>query len=353
MRRALLFSLGMLSACQAPPVFATADPPQKVMSGRIEGNVVTEGPARGDVVLLLFDAQRLPPPYGFGRPLTFTTVKASDLFTGTGNGPFTAPFAFSLVAPGNYFIAGLVDTNADFIPFYSVTAGTNTGDVSGGSVDPLTLAPNIIALKDVATKVGVSLGQPVPVDRPVFQVPGGAPSATVGAMGAVVQLQTQGIDEDAIHEARPVFLAQLAADGVSLEWPKVVVRKIDKDNPLLDENDLDKNGVPDDPTKPSVVLAAGFDPTPIILQLVDGMGMPKKTPTPVGELTLIVRPQALDANDPSAPKMLSSVPGGNYAITVINPTGQTWRVPNELAPAIAASAGLPPNDSQAFILQTP
>jgi len=350
MTRAL--ALLMLGACNAPPVFATADPPQHVTSGLIEGNVVAVGPARGDVTLFLFDAERLPPPYGFGQPLTFATVKASALFSGDGgSGPFTAPFAFSLVAPGSYFIAGLVDANADFIPFYSVTAGTNAGDVSGGSVDPLTLAPNVIALKDVATKVGVSLGQAVPVDRPVFQVPGGAPSATVGSMGAVVQLQTVGIDEDVIHEPRPVFLAQLADDGVSLAWPKVVVRKIDKDNPLLDENDLDKNGVPDDPTKPSVVLAAGFDPTPIILQLVDGMGMPKKTPTAVGELTLIVRSQALDATDPSAPKMLPSVPAGNYAITVIDPTGQTWRVPNELAPAIAPTAGLPAHDSQGFVLQ--
>jgi hypothetical protein len=352
MRRALVCTVLALSACEAPPVFATADPPQSVMSGRIEGTVVTEGPARGDVVLLLFDAQRLPPPYGFGKPLTFTTVKASDLF-GTGNGPFSAPFAFSLVAPGNYFIGGLVDVNADFIPFYSVTAGTNAGDIAGGSVDPLTLAPSVIALTDVASHVGVSLGQPVPVDRPVFQVPGGAPSATVGSSGAVVQLVPQPIDEGAVHEAQPVFLAQLADDGVSLAWPKVVVRKIDKDNPLLDENDLDKNGVPDDPTKPSVVLAAGFDPTPIITQLVDGMGMPKKTPTPVAQLTLIVRPQALDATDPAAPKMLASVPSGNYAITVIAPTGQTWRVPNELAPSIATTVGLPSIVTQAFILQAP
>jgi hypothetical protein len=148
-----------------------------------------------------------------------------------------------------------------------------------------------------------------------------------------------------------VFLAELAPDGMSLLWPRVAVRKIDKNNPLLDDNDADGDGVPDDPGKPAVVLAAYLDPTPIASLLVDGMGMPKKTATPVTQLSLVVLPQALDATDPTAPKPLTTVPSGNYAITLVEPTGQTWRVPNELAPSIAPVVGFAAQDTQAFILQ--
>ena len=349
----------LLASCEAPPVFATADPPQSVTSGRIEGNVVAVGPARGNVTLLLFDAARLPPPFGTGRPLTFSTVKGDVLFgTATGNGPFSAPFAFSLVAPGNYFIGGLIDANADFIPFYSVTAGANAGDVSGASVDPLTQAPRVIAVTSATLDVGVSFSPAgaIPVDRPVFQVMGNAPSVAVGMAGADIELGPQPIDAGAVHEPQPVFLAQLAPDGMSLLWPKVIVRKLadPAKSLLIDDNDLDNNGVPDDPSKGVIVLAAGFDPTAIAALLVDAMGMPKTTPTPVTSLTLVLQQQALDATDPAMPKPLPRASAtGTYSITLIEPTGQTWTVPNELAPPIATVVGLPALATQAFEVQVP
>jgi hypothetical protein len=357
MKKLALAAMVVGFSCDVPPVFATADPTQSATSGRIEGKVVATGQSRGDVVLLLFDAARLPPPYGTGRPLTFSTVKASALFgNATGDGPFTAPFAFSLVPPGNYFVAGLIDTNADFIPFYTVTADVNAGDLIGGTVDPLTFAPRPFQVTNDALDVGVSFGDVgrVPVDRPAFQVMDPAPSITVGAMGAVVTLVPQPIEAGAVHEPHPVFLAQLTPNGTGLLWPKVVVRKLaDPRNPVIDDNDADKNGLPDDPGKGIVVLGAGFDPTDIFPQLVDGMGMPKPTPTPVGQLTLKIFPQAFDATDPKAPKALPAAPSGAYSITLIAPTGQTWRVPNELAPPVATVTGLPPFTSQAFIIQVP
>jgi hypothetical protein len=154
-------------------------------------------------------------------------------------------------------------------------------------------------------------------------------------------------------------------DGVPETWPRVVVRKLAPDrSPLLDENDLDKNGVVDaegtdyehaDGTldgKPDVVvLAAGFDPTEYAAQLVDAMGRVKQTATPVPRLKLVIRARALDVSNPLAPQPLRSVPVGRYAITVIQQTGQTWRVPNELSPGIADAVGLPLVASQSFFVQ--
>ena len=48
---------------------------------------------------------------------------------------------------------------------------------------------------------------------------------------------------------------------------------------------------------------------------------------------------------------LKSVPPGRYAITLVQFTGQTWRVPNELQPAVADATGLPAFESQAFVFE--
>src|SRR5438046_2799236 len=92
-------------ACETPPGFATADLNQQNPTGRIEGQVVMQGPSRGDVILFLYDAHDPPPPTGTGAPLTFSVVSQRKLFgSADGSGPFSAPFAFSLVKPGNYLI---------------------------------------------------------------------------------------------------------------------------------------------------------------------------------------------------------------------------------------------------------
>ncbi len=158
----------------------------------------------------------------------------------------------------------------------------------------------------------------------------------------LIDANHDGLPDDANH------------DGLPDTWPEVVVREIAPGaNVLLDDNDIDGNGVPDDPTKPITVIAAVVDPTPYMAQLLDGAGHVKTTPTVVTALNIVVDPLALDVTNPLAPKPLPSMPTGNYSITLIESTGQTWRVPNELDPPIAGQLNLPPVVSQAFILQVP
>jgi hypothetical protein len=357
MRRALL-CLALL-ACDPPPVVATADKRQQEESERIEGTVVATGAARGDVILFLYDAAKPPPPTGTGRPLTFATVKRTDLFgTATDNGPFSAPYTFSLVKNGSYLIRGLIDTGGDFIPWYSVTSDANAGDVGGAAIDPVTRASRVVTVDGgVVSDVGVSFSDAarVPVDRPAFQIESTSPSATVvqGMPPAILELRPQPLDLGVVHQRQPVFLAQLIdddldgfpddknGDGVPDMWPRVIVRKIaDGPNLLLDD------------PKP-IVLAAGFDPTDLLPVLLDMNGRPRTSAVPVTKLKLVVRPLALDVTNPTMPMMMSTLPPGRYAIVLIAPTGQTWRVPNELAPQLAIGLGLPEVTSQAFVIQVP
>ncbi len=388
MRLALTLSLVALCACEAPLVFAGADKRQNDSNARIEGTVVVNSTARGKVVLFLYDAARPPPPVGTGRPLTFTVVSRDVLFGAAAEGdagPFTAPFAFSLVAPGRYLIRGFVDANDDFIPWYGVTADTTRGDVGGAAIDPVTRASRVVEIgTDEAGNPVPALDVPVsfsdaatlPLDRPIFSVVGGLDSITLGGAPQEIELQALPITEGVIAQPAPGFLLRFLdddgdgqpddtnGDGRPDLWPRVVVRKLVDARPLLDENDLDKNGVVDaegedyelastgakDGQPDVVVLAAGFDPTEYAAQLFDANGRVKQTPTPVPRLKLVLQPRAFDASGPT-PQALRTVPVGRYAITVVQQTGQTWRVPNELSPGIADALGLPVIASQRFYLQ--
>ena len=392
----------LAAACEAPPVFPGADKRQNTKNARIEGTVVVTSTSRGRVIVLLYDAARPPPPTGTGRPLAFTVVPREALFAHAAegdSGPFTAPYAFSLVPAGRYLLRGFVDVNEDFIPWFGVTADANAGDVGGAAVDALTRATREIVVSErdgvltpaLDVPVSFSDSSRVPVDRPVFEV-AGQTSFALGSTPKVIELSTPqpGFDEGVVHQRQAVFLARLVddnGDGVPDDangdgrpdfWPRVVVRKIAKDNLLLDENDLDKNGVLDaagedyehvnpatgatiaaDGAPDLVVLAAGFDFTDLLPQLVDSGGRVKLTPTPVTKLKLVVGDTtrgailALDATNSRAPQVIKGVPAGQYAVTVIQSTGQTWRVPNELAPPIAERLGLPARASQAFFLTSP
>jgi hypothetical protein len=253
----------------------------------------------------------------------------------------------------------------------------------------------------------------VPLDRPSFSVFGLQTLEFIPASGQkVIELDLLPINDGVIHQSRAAFLAKFIddngdgvpddanKDGVPDLWPKVLVRKLsDGPNPLLDENDLDHNGVIDatgadydhvnpatgaliekDGKPDAVVLAAGIDPTDLMPALVDPVtGMIKTVPTVVNKLKLVIKPVAVDISEVgrpcpletdaecgsvytcnpatkicnNPPQFLKTVPSGRYAITLVNPTGQTWRLPNELSPGIAENFALPAVASQSFVITVP
>jgi hypothetical protein len=364
--------------------------------------VVSSG-ARGNVVVLLFDAVRPPPPIGTGRPLAFAVVPRSRLFGDARpfeTGPFVAPFAFSFVNPGQYQVRAFVDANEDFVPWYSVTNEVNTGDVGGGAVDSISKLPLTLSVTTAedgapqpALNVPVTIADTsrVPVDRPVFEVflaGMSVPLTEAVLVGAplALDLRVRPINEGPVRQSQPVFLARFVddnADGVPDDangdgapdmWPRVVVRKLATEgpgvSPLADENDLDRNGIiddtgadyahvnsatmatiPADGTPDVVVLAAGINSMELAAQLLDATGRVKPMVTPMMRLPLVIRASAFDATDPRRPVPIKGVPEGRYAITVIQQTGQTWRLPNELQDGLATRLGLPVVSSQTFVVR--
>lgn len=398
-----------LMGCEPPEVVPTADDRQNTQSARIDGNLVVQSRARGNVVVLLYDAARPPPPQGTGRPVSFTVIPAVQVFgPALGNtnttGPFTAPFTFSLVAPGSYTLRGFIDADAclggapppcrasDFNPWYGVTSEPNAGDVGGAAVNPATGAPLTVDVTvdgegrpQPVTGVAVSFSDTarVPVDRPAFKVLQGDPSIIAGGPMRIYRLAPQTIQEGAVDQRPQGFMVSYVdanRDGVPDDangdtvpdlWPRVVVRKLSSNpllaNPLLvDDNDEDRNGVPD-PVPPGtdyfradgtqdgkadvVVLAAGLVPDGPLAALRDENGNPRMQPAFVPELQVAVRPLAFDARDSAAPVLLRGLPPGRYALVLIQSTGQTWRVPNELAPALTETTKFTPVESQGFVLE--
>ncbi|MDX2009917.1 MAG: hypothetical protein SFW67_07005 [Myxococcaceae bacterium] len=398
---ALVVLVGLV-ACEPPPVAPGADRRQNTKSTRIEGAAVVSSAARGRVVVLLFDANRPPPPAGTGRPLTFDILPREAVFAGVRDfdtGPFTAPFAFSLVNPGQYQVRAFLDANDDFIPWYGVTNEVNAGDVGGAALDSISRAPLTIDIPASETDnpspvldvpVSVSDSARVPVDRPAFEVAAAgtsAPLTEASLQGApiLLDLRVKPVVDEFVKQPAPVFLARFVddnndgvpddanGDGIPELWPRVVVRKLSDAagaNPLADENDLDRNGlldetgvdyehlnpqtmatIPADGKPDLVVLAAGLNAMELAPQLLDAMGRVKPMPTPLTRLPLVIRPLALDATNSRQPVPLKGVPDGRYAITVIQQTGQTWRVPNELQPGLAQPIGLTEVTSQSFIVR--
>jgi hypothetical protein len=259
------------------------------------------------------------------------------------------------------------------------------GDVVGAAVDLATRVPRVI-------DVGVTDdGVPVPVmgvtvsfsdtstvtaDRPAFEVMGATPiDASSGPLG--VRLIARSIRQGAVNLSAPIFLVRFVdenkdnvpddanRDGAPDLWPRIVVRKLaDNGTGLLDENDLDNNGVldaqgvdyvhettPQDGQPDLVVLATGILADTLPAGLYDTEGRPIMSAVlPVTELTLGLRPIAIDVRNPANPARLKSLPPGRYGVTVVQSTGQVWRVPNELSPT-SDDVGLPRVDGQGFSFQ--
>ncbi|WP_375767693.1 hypothetical protein NR798_39385 [Archangium gephyra] len=395
----------LATGCEPPPVVPTADQRQNQQLSRIEGQVVVQSQARGNAIVLLYDAARPPPPQGSGRPLSFTVIPAQKLFGPAApgsSGPFTAPFSFSLVAPGRYLLRGFIDADTcltgatpchgpDFIPWFSITGEPNAGDVGGAAVDPVTRVPRVVEVAagpdgalQAASGVIVSFSDSstVPTERPAFRVEGGSrfdPSegskrldlVPLRVQEGVVSAGHPGLVVRCVDDNGDGFPDDANGDGQPDLWPRVVVRKLtgwpglSEAQQLADENDLDRDGILDavgadyprddgtsDGLPDQVVLAAVLAPDPA---LMDALLEYDESPCVevVPSLRVVVQPQALDVRDPLKRMPLQSVPSGRYAITLVQFTGQTWRVPNELSPTLAPEDGLPPVESQSFVLEVP
>ena len=209
------FCLSALAACDDPAVFIplkdTAGP-----QGVIDGTVTYAGPAPctrngkilGAAVILAFEKNLLPPPEGLGTTAaSFNVVPGEVLFSGVRSqlafaedgsticGDPGSPITVSgtwAVGPfpaGIYQIRGFYDKYGDFDPGFSISNLPSKGDVGGGAIENaaevLEGAPPryqeiqlgepgpdgqlVIPEQGAAVSgVAVTLGLPLPLERPIF-----------------------------------------------------------------------------------------------------------------------------------------------------------------------------------------
>jgi hypothetical protein len=218
-----LVSLGLLAAvvgCESPGTFIPL-PAISGPAGVLDGTVTYSGPPPctkagrivGAAIVLAFDERLLPPPEGLGSSApSLDVIPGDELFAGiraqlptaedgslrcpeAGTTPVTVSGTWHLgpLPSGTYQVRGFYDLDGDFNPSFTIANLPTRGDVAGGAIDnagevlagaapryrAITLgvpdASGVLAIPDTGARVGgiaVTLGLPLPLERPVFHVAG-------------------------------------------------------------------------------------------------------------------------------------------------------------------------------------
>ena len=377
MRHRLLFALlaaFALTACEVP-VFPTDDTPAPAT--RIEGTIevlVSAGYPYGPAVLFRYSCADPPPPTGAGRPIDFLIVPETEFVEGS------APFVFPSVPPDSCSIlGGFLDRDRDFHYAFTTAAQATAGDVSFGFVDVATGSADGDWIEPVLD-VELRAETVEPWDRPVFALEdvsegddddSAAPTGPEWprlvldgdpeALGRLfTTLQTSPVRTDLGDHDDPrfqvVFAPDLDGDGFpddfngdgqyDIVWPQVLFFRLDPEDPT-GEAESDPRVV-----IPGIILPANpFAPLDTSVNLLSQAfdqgvafdGVSRRA----GERLLIVVPALVVTAPAPAPVRtpLEHVQAsgvevtGLYRALVMNPTGQLWFLPNELATDVVTQGG--------------
>ena len=354
-----------LMACDVP-VHPTDDAPAPAT--RIDGTVevlVSSGYPYGTAVLFRWSCANPPPPMGSGSPVDFLLVPETEFVEGS------APFTFPSVPPDTCSIlGGFIDRDRDFHYAFTSAGQATAGDVSFGFVEVTTGSADGDWIEPI-TDVEVRAETIEPWDRPVFTLLDAAagddddsaevvgplwPSMTLdGDPAAINQLFTTldveplrtDLGDHDLPRFQVIFGTDEDGDGLpdddngdglyDVDWPRVLLFRLDPDDPTgLTESDPRV-------VLPGVVLPlnpfAPLDDSVNLLGQAFAEGVPfDGSARMAATKMLIVVPDLVVTN--SEPLELAPIEAvqatgievtGRYRVLVMNPTGQLWYVPNELA----------------------
>lgn len=312
----------------------------------ISGEVVFAGAAvSGPVAVLITDASNPPPPDGTGPPYDFTMVP-EDAFTGADAGIQGAPYAITGVPDGSWIVNALMDADHDFQPVLTATAGATCGDWVGthlADLVSLESAPVSVSDGQLLDDVSVLIAVEMTVERPSFTIDDVTLDQT--AVGSMITATSTPIhspvlefpgpfdgtdtcdssfwfyaeDLDANGEADPHWNSVLAAAGVKAIWPRMYLRYMGEE---LEEGEVWGTEL-------------GVYPT----QLLEGSAAPGVI-APTTAMTGVYYGAALHVLPDGTEEYAfpGDIPTGNWMMTLVSFTGQTWTVPNEL-PELGSTAG--------------
>lgn len=279
------------------------------ISGRLE--VRTTTPAVGYVIA--FREADPPPPAGTGRPVALATV-VLDQPTPSG---LAGDFVLRGLPPDRYLLSGLYDLDGDFSPLVPVLAQPSAGDMVGAYAGVVQ-----VGLGPASEAVTITLGAPLPVERPAFALVDGPVQLSRRPVPQAFEIVSHPIAALDMDAARTRFLVALAGlpppdlDGDHLPdlYPRVLLTRL-VDGPAPEQ-------AIDDPER--IVIPGIVDPLPFLTALSGGAAV-----VPTDRLRVIVPPLALKLGPSGSRTPIAPIPAGRYRVNVLAPTGQTWSVPSE------------------------
>lgn len=350
--------LTLLLACTyvVPP-----DPGAPDLLNVLHGTVVLDGLTEAvTTVVLVYHADDPPPPTGTGRPFTFATIPVSAFNEGA-EGVFSAPWSVTGIADGEVLVGALADPDENFQPILIATAGSTCGDWLGmyySDLDTKDFASIKLEGGELVEGVTVIVDRENLIQRPAWQfleddthstvldTSAFGPKITLDAIGVNANLDdatyvldgpydgtadcqtsfwtyTPDADGDGVADPHPN--ENFSVLGFKEYWPRVYMR-------YLGETPEDEY--------------YGTELVPENLFL--GNYPELNTPTAENQLTYQYANKALHFYRDEAGVLQSeliegeAVPRGDWLVTVVQYTGQTWTLPNELPDYTSGDPGFDP-----------
>jgi uncharacterized protein (DUF2141 family) len=303
--------------------------PGPIVAGSISGSLTVSGIKNfAGAYVFAYNAANPPPPQGTGTPVSADFHSALELVSGS--------VAFSLpdLPLASYIVTAVVDTRGDFAispQLFSAAPGEGTVLAAHAGLVTLTdAAPQATGASIAATAAGA-----VPA-RPSFVLLNADSSvATADVAVSFVSHTSQRLpvraqrilDATVVTKPEPDapgFLVayrgcdsngnpvDLDGDGFPDLYPRVLIVKL---------ADSDPTGLTIDPS--ATAIPAAVDPTPFALGACTN-----HTVVPATNLSVILLPVAVHGTTQEA------IPSGRYGVILMQSTGQTWRLPDELQPAL-------------------
>ncbi len=338
-----------------------ADPDAPAVLNVLSGTVfVTGTDVVADTIMVLYDANNPPPPAGTGRPVSFATVPASTYTAADAGGLRAAPWALTDVPDGEWLVSALMDVDANFNPITTSNSGSTCGDWVGAYFADISTGVSATIPVSGGVRLDgltVAIGREVATQRPAFEIvvsettsdtiqaTFGSPFqlASIGVHSEVYELAgpfdgtemcdtafwTFATDTDGDGAADPHPNENFAAVGTKDYWPRVYLR-YNGETPAGEYY-----------ASEALPLAAAF-----------GVGLPPvNTPTPITTFDLLFPGKAIHVYADGTEEVLEgeAIPRGEWSITVVQFTGQTWTLPNVLAAYPATDPSFDPAGQAAVL----
>jgi len=322
----------------------------------------------GPAILFRYSCDDPPPPTGSGLPQDFVVIP-EDSFDGA-----SAPFTFPLV-PGDacYLLTGFVDRDRDFHYAYSVSSQATQGDLAVAVTQVQVGSPGedgnwIEPVQQVVLRANtlVSLERPAFVPASLISGLAEAPVLSLGSdglplEGSFFRVDSREVESDLVDVRAPFFTVVFAPDSdgdgapddldgddlPDILWPKIFIRRLDPTDPqglTLSEPTVQLVALP----MPLNPLAPG-DPADDLVGQALAMGIPfdGQSVLPATSLVVVVPGLVVTSLEPLELTPVGDVVAagtevtGRYQILVMNSSGQTWSLPNELSQYGRDDQGLP------------